>query len=1161
MASNTLDPVDQCCGGPMNDASTQDTSPPQKRRGTSTVESRGLQRVHGAKMKFDSVRAQKAEGTIARALTGVHPATNGLQGNKRSIDFSLIYLMPTVTHLRWLLVAGLLGAGTVGARRDVLFTSAVTYCAPPENVLVQELDIRYYKENASVVFDVTASSLRDDLRVSLSLNLTVYGMQPVSLDLNLCDLASAVCPLPLYNFSGQGTLPIPDSFSSKIPTIGYTVPDLEAYAQLELLRVDTGEVAACVSATLSNGWSMRQPGATWSAVGVVLFSIVTSALWSMSKAKWRGTESGNWADKELWRVVDIVSFVQMIGISALLNLNYPSAYRAFAENFPWVLLLTGPIPSQSAIDHLRQRTGARLGDDALPTDEYAYAQLELLRVDTGEVAACVSATLSNGWSMLQPGATWSAVGVVLFSIVTSALWSMSKAKWRGTESGNWADKELWRVVDIISFVQMIGISALLNLNYPSAYRAFAENFPWVLLLTGPIPSQSAIDHLRQRTGARLGDDALPTDEYVNRRLSPYNQNLALGSVQAVAQNVDLGNNYGYSFTSTNATGLGVLNSALEKRVFINPATVTEADALPGGVPVYVNGAGVATANAFLGVFFEWLVIGAIVLGVCIAYQLWKRTIGARTRLAGKGQISSESLVPRVSNMLHGMFLRLALVLILPVTVFTMYQWTLRDSWLATLLSVICILTTWAGLGWTWFKLSLNSRSLDDTRRLAALRPSFPMIALLTIPIFITSLFVAFASRSGTAQVAGILAIEILSLGAAIFIRWQARRRERDLILNATPESPVPNLPTPFIPPPTRMGITLRWFRVVAMGLMIPFIESLGVKPIPRTVIGIVTAAVWGIGVVIIFAYLVWSTVQFFRRKRVDSSSPHGASTDRIAEKGVASPASAIAEPLSPTQPDRTNSGHTLYYDAHTGATPAPGLGAQQSWTQLSQFVTHHFAITMLSRSRLSPVLGLDLLGRGRCKSTKSSTNWLARQAKDPYVKQRSGAGPDGVAYRARSAFKLIEIDKKFRILRPGQVVCDLGAAPGGWTQVAAQRIKLVSKPEPEDGSPISEENEVPPVARRQASKLIAVDLLSIQPISGVHILRGDFTSQFTQQRVSELVGDRRVDVVLSDMCANLSGNTIKDTESSLELCQMAFGFAMKHMKIGADGDHKSGILV
>ncbi|CAE6517855.1 unnamed protein product [Rhizoctonia solani] len=691
--------------------------------------------------------------------------------------------MSTMTRLRWLFVAGLLGAGSASARHDVLFTSAVTYCAPPENVLVQELDIRYYKENASVVFDVTASSLRSDLRVALALNLTVYGMQPVSLDLNLCDLASAVCPLPLYNFSGQGTLPIPSSFSSKIPTIGYSVPDLEAYAQLELLRVDTGEVAACVSATLSNGWSMK-----------------------------------------------------------------------------------------------------------------------------------------------QPGATWSAVAVVLFSIVISALWSLSKAKWSGIEAGNWAEKELWRVVDVISFVQMIGISALLNLNYPSAYRAFAENFPWVLLLTGPIPSQSAIDHLRQRTGGRLGDDALPTDEYVNRRLSPYNQNVALGAVEPVVQSVNLGNDYWYSFSSMNATGLGAASNSLEKRVFINPATVTEADALPGGVPVYVNGAGVATANAFLGVFFEWLVIGAIVLGICVAYQLWKQTVGKRARFTAKGQLSSEAMASRISRVLHGMFLRLALVLLLPVTVFAMYQWTLRDSWLATLLSVICLLTTWAGLGWTWFKLSLASRPLDDTRRFAALRPSLPMVVLLTVPVFIISLFVAFASRSGTAQVAGILVVEILSLAAAIFIRWQARRRERDLLLNATPESPTPSLPVALIPPPTRLGITLRWFRLIAMGLMIPFLQHIGVKPIPRTVIGIVTAAVWGIGVVIIFAYLVWSTVQLFRRKRVNSGLLDEASTDRIAEKEAKSPASAIVQPLSPTQPDRTNSDHSLYYDTHTGGTPAPGRG-------------------------------------------------------------------------------------------------------------------------------------------------------------------------------------------------------------------------------------------
>ncbi|CAE6510640.1 unnamed protein product [Rhizoctonia solani] len=210
---------------------------------------------------------------------------------------------------------------------------------------------------------------------------------------------------------------------------------------------------------------------------------------------------------------------------------------------------------------------------------------------------------------------------------------------------------------------------------------------------------------------------------------------------------------------------------------------------------------------------------------------------------------------------------------------------------------------------------------------------------------------------------------------------------------------------------------------------------------------------------------------------------------------------------------------------------------------------------MFLRFRPPQALGLNVSG-ARYRSSKSSTNWLARQAKDPFVKQRSGAGPDGTTYRARSAFKLIEIDKKFRILYPGQVVCDLGAAPGGWTQIAAQRLKLAPKPEPEETTSTVGNQRAPSL-----SKLIAIDLLSIKHIPRVHILRGDFTSPSTQARVSELVGDRGVDVVLSDMCANLSGNTIKDTQSSLELCEMTFGFAVKHMKADASQSRKSGVLV
>ncbi|KAG9123744.1 hypothetical protein FRC07_014079 [Ceratobasidium sp. 392] len=659
-----------------------------------------------------------------------------------------------MTRVRSLLAAGLLGVGTVIARVDTLSTSAVTYCAPPENVLVQELAITYFRKNASVVFDVTASSLTNNLRVALALNLTVYGMQPLSLDLNLCDLSSAICPLPLYNFSGQGTLPIPSSFSSKIPSIGYTVPDLEAFAQLELVRVDTREVAACVSVTMTNGWSMKQAGATWGAVGVVLFSIVASGLWAVSQARWTGRERGLWAEKEAWRVVDVVTFVQSIAVSALLNINYSSAYRAFSLNFPFVLLINGPIPSQTAIDHLRERTGAR-----------------------------------------------------------------------------------------------------------------------------------------------LRDDALPTDEYVNRKSSPYN---ILANTIASGHSIPVG------------SGL----TSLSKRAFINPATVTSADALPGGVPLYVNGAGVATANAFLGVFFEWLVIGAVVLVVYLAFVLWKRL----RRSMSKSNFNFNSM----SRMLHGMALHLGLLLVLPVSIFAMYQWTLRDSWLATLLSVICILTTWAGVAWIWIRLSFYSHEPElEQSRFAALKQSAPTMALHAIPPFLLSLFIAFAGRSGTAQAAALLAIEILALVAAIVIRWKSRRVERDALLNGGPSY----VPTPVVPPPTRLAITLRVLRVLGAGLMIAFIQSLGVKPIPRTVIGIVAAAVWGIGVVWAFVCIVWGLIKLVRRKKLPAHRPEETEKGEIDGKEQDKKQEAYAgtaptlSPIPHPQTFRSDTGQTQYYDAHTGITP------------------------------------------------------------------------------------------------------------------------------------------------------------------------------------------------------------------------------------------------
>lgn len=115
-------------------------------------------------------------------------------------------------------------------------------------------------------------------------------------------------------------------------------------------------------------------------------------------------------------------------------------------------------------------------------------------------------------------------------------------------------------------------------------------------------------------------------------------------------------------------------------------------------------------------------------------------------------------------------------------------------------------------------------------------------------------------------------------------------------------------------------------------------------------------------------------------------------------------------------------------------------------------------------------------------------------------------------WRSRAAFKLIEIDRRDRLLRRGAVVLDLGAAPGGWSQVACERV----------GS---------------AGRVIAVDLLEIEPLPGVHCIRGDFTHEEVVMEIERELGDRKVDLVLSDMAPNISGNWSVDQPRSVALAE------------------------
>jgi 23S rRNA (uridine2552-2'-O)-methyltransferase len=152
------------------------------------------------------------------------------------------------------------------------------------------------------------------------------------------------------------------------------------------------------------------------------------------------------------------------------------------------------------------------------------------------------------------------------------------------------------------------------------------------------------------------------------------------------------------------------------------------------------------------------------------------------------------------------------------------------------------------------------------------------------------------------------------------------------------------------------------------------------------------------------------------------------------------------------------------------------------------------------------------------KKSQSSKQWLRRHVNDPYVQRSKREG-----YRSRSAYKLTEIDEKDRILRPGQVVVDLGAAPGGWSQVVAKRLG-------------------------NAGLLVAIDILPMEPVPGAVVLEADFTSKRGLDAVQSALSGRRIDVVLSDMAPNMSGISMSDQARSMYLAELARDFSQLHLK-------------
>jgi 23S rRNA (uridine2552-2'-O)-methyltransferase len=152
------------------------------------------------------------------------------------------------------------------------------------------------------------------------------------------------------------------------------------------------------------------------------------------------------------------------------------------------------------------------------------------------------------------------------------------------------------------------------------------------------------------------------------------------------------------------------------------------------------------------------------------------------------------------------------------------------------------------------------------------------------------------------------------------------------------------------------------------------------------------------------------------------------------------------------------------------------------------------------------------------KPSKTSKQWMREHVNDPFVQLAQKEG-----YRSRAAYKLLEIDAKDRLLKPGAVVVDLGATPGGWSQVAAAKVG-------------------------RSGKVVALDLLPLDPLGGVEFIQGDFRDDAVLKQLESLLQGKPVNLVISDMAPNICGVASADQARAMHLAELAMEFALEHLK-------------
>ncbi|KAL2833238.1 hypothetical protein BDW59DRAFT_168955 [Aspergillus cavernicola] len=241
---------------------------------------------------------------------------------------------------------------------DTLSTGSFATCLTDSDIQVNKLDITFSRSTREVIFDVSGTNTKEQ-NVTAALSVTAYGKEVYTKDFNPCDAdnyVSQLCPVPNGNFSATGSQEIPEEYVSQIPSIAFSIPDLDGVAQLQLKSKDGSEIA-CIQSHLTNGKSVEVPAVSYAAAGMAGAALALSGLSALGSAGSAGSPSTSPGFGE------VMGWFHTMATNGMLSVSYPPIYRSFAKNFAFSTGLVPLAQMQHSIDSFRRLTGGNLTEN------------------------------------------------------------------------------------------------------------------------------------------------------------------------------------------------------------------------------------------------------------------------------------------------------------------------------------------------------------------------------------------------------------------------------------------------------------------------------------------------------------------------------------------------------------------------------------------------------------------------------------------------------------------------------------------------------------------------------------------------------------------------------------------------------------------------------